>query len=133
MQKKFVDEGARIREIRGKTSQQEFAKLLGISSVALQNYEYGLRLPPGETLIQLAKLGNTSTDWILTGKATVCEPSKGMFVAEDSEEYEVIKEIKKLPKSKAGMARAILKAMVEEEKKEKGETENDPGEEKAAG
>lgn len=37
--------GKRLIRLRGKKTQEEVAKILGISSQALSNYELGLRLP----------------------------------------------------------------------------------------
>ena len=59
--------GQRIRQLRGETTQNEFARILGISQAQLSKYELGQSAPP---LGVLTKLGNTSgksVDWILGG------------------------------------------------------------------
>jgi transcriptional regulator with XRE-family HTH domain len=60
--------GARIRELRVQTTQEEFASFLGISQAQLSKYELGLSAPPLAVLIKLAEKYGTSIDWILTGK-----------------------------------------------------------------
>lgn len=57
----------RIKELRigMKLSQAKLAEMVGISDTALQNYEYGKRDIPGDVLIKLAKIFNTTSDYIL--------------------------------------------------------------------
>lgn len=45
-----------IKELRGKTSQREFAKLLGISYTTIQDWEKQIRLPNSKNLQRLSKL-----------------------------------------------------------------------------
>jgi transcriptional regulator with XRE-family HTH domain len=61
--------GARIKEIRKKMgdSQEAFAKKLGISKGALQNYENGEREPTASTIVKIVEVGKVSFDWLLTG------------------------------------------------------------------
>jgi len=47
-------------------TQQELADLLGISQPAISLYLKG-RVPPAEVLLQLARLGETTVEWLLTG------------------------------------------------------------------
>lgn len=67
--KRYIEgeQGKRIKEIRGKTSQPEFASKLGVSLQGYLNYEYGKRVPPGPVLAKLAEISGRSVDWILTG------------------------------------------------------------------
>ena len=67
MEKKYTDVGERLKIIRGKENQDEFSRKLDISKAALQNYEAGLRLPPGKVLQKVADIGHTTADWVLTG------------------------------------------------------------------
>lgn len=59
----------RIKELREnkkpKISQQEICKILEISDVTYQSYEYGKSEPRMSTLIKLAKLYGTSIDYIV--------------------------------------------------------------------
>ena len=60
--------GMRIRHLRSRTTQEEFATLLGISQAQLSKYELGLSTPPLGVLIRLAEKFGESFDWILLGK-----------------------------------------------------------------
>ena len=59
----------RIREIMRKRNmtQQQLSTLLGISQPAVSLYLQG-RMPPADILYQIAQLGNTSMEWLLTGQ-----------------------------------------------------------------
>ncbi len=65
---------ARIRTIMRKQglTQNEFADLLGISQPAVSQYLQG-RVPPADVLLPLARLGNTSIEWLLTGDEKTAE------------------------------------------------------------
>lgn len=63
--------GKRLIRLRGKKTQEEVAKILGISSQALSNYELGLRLPRDNIKKKIATYyGRTVQeifyDWMLT-------------------------------------------------------------------
>ena len=60
--------GLRIRQLRGQTNQEEFAKGLGISQAQLSKYELGQSAPPLGVLVTLGKSQAISVDWLLTGK-----------------------------------------------------------------
>lgn len=60
--------GLRIRQLRFQTSQEEFAKELGISQAQLSKYELGQSAPPLGVLVILGKSRGVSVDWLLTGK-----------------------------------------------------------------
>ena len=65
----------RIRDLREDSdkSQTEMANILNCSQQTYSNYELGLRpIPPG-TLMQLAKIHNTSVDYLL-GLTNVRKP-----------------------------------------------------------
>lgn len=59
----------RIHQIMGEigVTQQELADLLGISQPAISLYLKG-RVPPADVLLQIARLGETTVEWLLTGK-----------------------------------------------------------------
>jgi transcriptional regulator with XRE-family HTH domain len=59
--------GRRIREIRGEATQEEFARLLGISQAQLSKYELGQSAPPLGVLTRLGRNAGKSVDWILVG------------------------------------------------------------------
>ena len=60
--------GARIRMIRTQAElrQWELARLLGTTQSAVHKYEHGV-VPEPRRLVELARIGNTSIEWILTG------------------------------------------------------------------
>lgn len=57
----------RIREAREAAgmTQAELAQLLGINNVTLSGYETGKHDPKSATLVQIAKICNTTTDFLL--------------------------------------------------------------------
>jgi len=60
--------GARIREIRSARGlrQWELARFLGTTQSAVHKYEHGV-VPEPRRLMELARVGNTTIEWILTG------------------------------------------------------------------
>ena len=60
--------GKRIRQIRLGASlrQWELAKLLGTTQSAVHKYEHGV-VPEPRRLVELARIGGTSVEWVLTG------------------------------------------------------------------
>lgn len=60
--------GKRIRQIRLQASlrQWELAKKLGTTQSAVHKYEHGV-VPEPRRLVELARVGGTSIEWILTG------------------------------------------------------------------
>lgn len=69
----------RIREARESVgmTQNQLADLLGINNVTLSGYETGRHDPKSETLVKIAKICNTTTDFLL-GR----EPHKPQLVDE---------------------------------------------------
>jgi len=62
-----VQVGQRIRRIRGKLTQTDFAKVLGVyKQNYISRYERG-RVPSPDLLIRIADYGKVSLDWLLTG------------------------------------------------------------------
>ena len=59
----------RIQQIMDDTgiTQQELADLMGISQPAVSLYLKG-RMPPPAVLLQIARLGETTVEWMLTGE-----------------------------------------------------------------
>lgn len=59
--------GSRIREERLKSgmSQDELAEKLGMKRANISNYEAGRVIPPGNILLELSKIFNVTTDYLL--------------------------------------------------------------------
>jgi transcriptional regulator with XRE-family HTH domain len=73
--------GERIRAVRGKRTQTEFAKALGVKKQNyISRYERG-RIPSPDLLVRIAEMGRVSIDWLLTGKRgggkAVASPQQG--------------------------------------------------------
>src|SRR5215510_10800009 len=61
--------GKRIKRLRKEKGlkQWQMADLLGATQPAVHKYENGI-LPEVKRLLELARIGNTSMEWILTGR-----------------------------------------------------------------
>ena len=61
--------GLRIKQIRLQAGmrQWELARLLGTTQSAVHKYEHGV-VPEPRRLLELARVGNTSIEWLLTGR-----------------------------------------------------------------
>ena len=61
--------GRRIREIRlaAGLRQWELARILGTTQSAVHKYEHGV-VPEPRRLIELARVGETGVEWVLTGE-----------------------------------------------------------------
>ena len=70
--------GERIKQLRKNKgyTQQQLAKLLGISSSAVGMYEQGRREPDNATLSNLCKILDTSTDYLIGFSAMDTEVSQ---------------------------------------------------------
>jgi transcriptional regulator with XRE-family HTH domain len=67
--------GERIRAVRGKRTQTEFARTIGVKKQNyISRYERG-RIPSPDLLLRIATTGRVSIDWLLTGEG------KGVKVA----------------------------------------------------
>lgn len=60
--------GRRIRQLRDKERQDDFAPLIGITQGQLSKIERGLLAPSPEVLLRLRERFGKSADWILTGE-----------------------------------------------------------------
>jgi len=61
--------GRRIRELRGfETTQEDFARRIGISQSHLSTIEHGEVEPGGEILLRISREFGKSVDWLLTGE-----------------------------------------------------------------
>jgi transcriptional regulator with XRE-family HTH domain len=60
--------GHRIRAIRGKMNQTNFARVIGVRKQNyVSRYEHG-RIPNPQLLVRIANYGKVTVDWLLTGK-----------------------------------------------------------------
>lgn len=60
--------GQRIRAIRGKMNQTNFARTIGVRKQNyVSRYEHG-RIPNPELLVRIANYGKVTVDWLLTGR-----------------------------------------------------------------
>ena len=65
--KKYIRMGLRLKKLRGNVSQKAYAKNIGISYRAYQNYESGVRIPKPSILSKIAKKEGVTVEWILGG------------------------------------------------------------------
>jgi len=103
MPKNNTEIGQRIKKIRKGLgiNQTEFGGQFGLTSVAISRYERG-RIPNGELLEKIARLGHVTVDWLLTGKETYSEEKEKItFFKEGSylstEEKEVVALLRENP------------------------------------
>ena len=59
--------GDRIKQTRGKMTQQEFADLLGLGRNTVVRYESGKTTPDSDFFIRLEKKFNVSPGWMISG------------------------------------------------------------------
>ncbi|ACV61118.1 transcriptional regulator, XRE family [Desulfofarcimen acetoxidans DSM 771] len=59
--------GKRVAEIRGKNTQKELAKAIGVSRSYIGNIEQGITVPSLEVLINIAQQYHVSLDWLVYG------------------------------------------------------------------
>lgn len=60
--------GERIREIRGKISQEKFADRTGINKSTLGRYERGVNSPDTNAISAICKAFHVNPEWLFTGK-----------------------------------------------------------------
>jgi transcriptional regulator with XRE-family HTH domain len=60
--------GARIREVRGKISQEDFARQTGINKSTLGRYERGVNSPDTNAIAAICRAFHVNHEWLLTGK-----------------------------------------------------------------
>ena len=60
--------GERIRQLRGKMSQEEFASQLGVHEQTLGKYERDKIVPGGDVLARMYETLGADITWLLTGK-----------------------------------------------------------------
>ena len=78
-------------------TQKEAAKLIGVKSYQLANYESNRSEPSLKVLIAMAKTYNVSTDQLLgLTKKTLTEPNEDLINEQEVERAELKKALKKL-------------------------------------
>lgn len=73
MEKRYIDIGERLKILRGKKTQSEFASEIGTTLRAYQHYEAGEREPDTNLLKEISAKHGKSIDWILKGAETPME------------------------------------------------------------
>lgn len=73
-ERKSVEIGKRLKDLRGSLSQTEMAKQFQLPFRTYFNYESGLRIPPALVLNSIANKYDVTVDWILTGQSQVRQP-----------------------------------------------------------
>lgn len=99
-----LDVTKRIDEIRRKLgfNQEQFAAALQISQAAVSKY-LRERIPPAETLLRLARLANTTIEWLLLGEKNYFYSEIDNQVSDNTQTYaadydiELAKKIALLP------------------------------------
>ncbi|MBI5788152.1 MAG: helix-turn-helix transcriptional regulator [Candidatus Schekmanbacteria bacterium] len=111
--------GTRIKEIRKilGESQEVFAKKLGISKGALQNYENGEREPTASIIFKIAEVGNVSLDWLFTGKEPVISSSVDLVTEKILQMLDGMSEDKKRDVLKYTEKEKLLNQLLEERRK----------------
>lgn len=92
--------GNRLSELRkkGKLTQEEIAKMVGVGRTTYAMYEQGNRQPDYDTLQKIAEFFEVSIDYLITGKERVKEEKSNahlFFFDKDDLTDQDIEEIKK--------------------------------------
>lgn len=61
--------GSRIRAVRGKRSQTEFGKILGVDRSTVALWESNRHQPGLDILLNISKMGNVDMDWLSCNEA----------------------------------------------------------------
>jgi transcriptional regulator with XRE-family HTH domain len=94
----------RLKELRGKKTQDCVANDVGLPIGTYRNYEYGFREPPIETLCQLADYYHVSVDYVVghdydsTNIDLALLESEGNVIVTDDKEKELISLFRAAPK-----------------------------------
>ena len=79
--------GERIRHIRGKKSQAEFGKIIGISQSSVGVYENESRLPDSKVLTSICNAFAISPAWLLMGEGEMHQGQKQVSTSADSRPF----------------------------------------------
>ena len=91
VKKKIMIE-SRLKKIKGKLSEREFAKRLGFASSTVRSYLEG-RMPPADFIAKVCEVFNISEQWLLTGEGEITRKhSELKFGTPESELYGVLRD-----------------------------------------
>lgn len=115
--------GQRLKKIRGKLSQAEFAKLLGIPLLSYGRYEREEREMPIEIILKAAQIGQVSVDYLLKGWDDNITPVEspgwcligGEVILEGSAAWRAAEIVAGLPADKQKIAISIIETLKERE------------------
>jgi len=92
-----IEIGSRVKHVRGRNNQKEFAKILGFSGSYLSEVESGKTKPSLELLLKISQFTKCGLDWLITGEGPMfLEPPESM-VSEDPALYEALEEFTFVP------------------------------------
>jgi len=100
----------RIDEIRkdSSLSQKQFAGMLNISQSAVSKY-LTQRIPPADIMLKIARIGNTTIEWILTGNMSYKIIEENLLVSENKNNYRTQKDLsEKIAQLPSSVRTAIL-------------------------
>nr|MBO2495053.1 XRE family transcriptional regulator [Clostridia bacterium] len=102
--------GRKIKELRLKKgiTQEELAKVLGVTTSMVGMYETGARKPSYEVLNKIARYFNVTTDYLL-----------GLEEQQDAEIRAIARAFKALSTEKRELLRKLVESMAEEARKER--------------
>jgi len=96
-----------IRESLGATM-ASFANMIGATPGAVNNWEKNVREPSVVTLVEIAKVGGRSLDWLLVGEINTKEDQYKAIVELSVKLKEVKDENEKLKKQLSGIQKIIV-------------------------
>lgn len=111
--------GMRIRQLRIKEglTQEELGESLGVSKVAISQYENETRNPSNDILIKLSRKFGVSVDYILGVTSDLCREPESEYNSKDEDpELEILfRDLKELDAND----RAIIMAIARERKRQR--------------
>ncbi|MEK3821416.1 helix-turn-helix transcriptional regulator [Cytobacillus sp. FSL W8-0315] len=122
--------GPRLKELRGKRSQEEIAEKIGISRARLSHYENERSQPDHELLTKLADFYEVGIDYLL-GRTDKKEPTQSKIIKHDDKDKEIeemlndpefglwFKELKGSPEENREKALEFLRFLNDNEKDRK--------------
>ncbi len=87
MKEKLKEIGARIKQVRTKANlnQVQYGERLGLKGATISKYENGESDAGAITLAEIAKLGDTTLDWLITGARDDRERSTDTPITTDNQ------------------------------------------------
>ncbi|MGH1364507.1 MAG: helix-turn-helix domain-containing protein [Calditrichia bacterium] len=111
-----MEVGGRIKRImkQAQMNQVDLAAYLGISQPAVSQYLQG-RIAPAEVLLNIARLGNTTTEWILTGNPATSSPSRVKEAQADYQAHPLFLAWSRLPSAIQRDLLALIRHLAEKQ------------------